>query len=223
MKYIFTENQFATLLALSGKKKIFMFPQSQKLQNSDIIHAVTDLYRMERVIWDQGKLILSDDIRDTIDIMEQASYVIKILFVGDGGSHHLIYPDRQGNIVIVEKQITFGHPIIKLWLTDMGYYLGELFKNDMLPEDLTADRKEAESLEKIAFENTMMEYDQKDILLAVRRVSAKNTAADHMIDVFCRDIFKWIRVYGESGGYYHLYSQEELGKLLLAEIKGAEL
>lgn len=223
MKYIFTENQFITLLALTGKKKIVMFTQSQRLQDSDIIHAVADLYRMKTVLWDHEKLILSNEICEAIRIMEQSNYVIKIIFAAGTGLHHLIYPAGQGNLVILEKQIIFEQPIIKLWITDIGYYLQDIIKNDMFPEDLTADRDEAESLEAMALEETVMEYDQKDILLTARRVSTKNAETDQVINVFCRDIFKWIHVYGGSGDYYHLYSQEELGELLLMEIRGAKL
>ena len=223
MKYIFSEEQFMTLLALAVEKNLYLFYQKEDISDSAIIYAVAGLYRMGRLIQFQDKLIPSDALRDIIEAMGRAKYIVKLRFADREHSEHLVYALGHGKLAVLENGLSAGTPAVKLWHTDMNYYVHDLFENDMMPEDLTGSRIEAIDLEDMALQEVPESYDDMEVLLQVKRMRAEDGKTEQVIDVFFSAIFKWIHVYGSSDEYYHIYSQEELTDLLLSEIKGARL
>lgn len=223
MKYIFSEEQFMTLLALAGENNLYLFHQKKDISDSAIIYAVAGLYRMGRLTQSHDRFVPSEELKDIIQAMGQSSYIIMLKFADREFSQHLVYPLEQGKLAVLENGIFAGVPTLKLWHTDINYYVHDLFENDMMPKDLTAGRMDAMDLEDMALQEVPESYDNTEILLQVKRLKAENGETDNVIDVFFSAIFKWIHVYGGNDEYYHIYSQEEFADLLLSEIKGAKL
>lgn len=223
MKYIFSEEQFMTLLALAGEKKLYLFYQKENISDSAIIYAIAGLYHMGRLIRSKDRFVLSKELMDIVQAMGRSKYIIKLKFADREHSEHLVYALGHGKLAVLENGLSAGAPSVKLWHTDMNYYVYDMFENDMMPEDLTGGRKEAMDLEDIALQEVPESYSNKEVLLQMKRMRAEDGKTEHTIDVFVSAIFKWIHVYGGGDEYYHIYSQEELVDLLLSEIKGEKL
>lgn len=223
MKYIFTEEQFITLLVLAGQKNIYMFRQKEELNDSAIVNAVAQMYKRKQVVRQRGKMVLSKEIMKIVSIIGSSEYLIDVIADEMDFWQQLIYPGEQDDIVVLEKEEHMGSPVIKIWHTKTCEYIQDLCDNERLPESLTANREEAKALEKTALGGMSEEYKDEDIFLKIRRVRVSDGQKDNQIEAFYSPMFQWICISQGTDSIYHIYSQKEIAGLLLSEIKGEEI
>lgn len=228
MKYIFTETQFMTLLALSGQRELYLFDRDADVDDVEIVQSVVELYQMGCVKEQQGSLVLEDAYRDIVAVMAETEYVVEINQTAGNLCQQLLYPGKKGRLAVLEKKRTSGAAIIKIQDTDMDYYIYDLLQNAGLPECFAADRREAERLEEQAMKAGDMETDFQDTsaetcLLSIRRIEKARKGMAASIRMLRGSIFTWLDVDGENGSCRHLYSEEELTELLLKILRGEAL
>ncbi len=223
MKHIFTEEQFVILLSLAGMKDCYLFQQQDNYADEVIVNTVADLYRMGRIVRTGGRLEPEESLMGIIREMEQAEYVVKLQYTDEGFSQHLLYVVGHGINIVLEKQSVCQKFVIKLWRDETNYYIHEIFENEVLPEDILVSREEASSVEEAVQKEIPMDYEEKDLLLRIQRIRTLDGETDSRIEVFRSSVFHWIHVFEGYEEYYHIYSSEELGDLLLSELKGERI
>lgn len=149
MKYIFTEEQFITLLVLAGQKSLYMFSREEDLDDSAIVHAVAQLYRRKQAMQSGGRIVLTGEVMELVRVMGLSEYIIKLTLREGVPGQQLIYPGAggQGPVIVLEKQSGPGRPQVKLWPAEPEAYVRDLFDNEQLPRSLTEHREEAMALE----------------------------------------------------------------------------
>lgn len=222
MKYIFSEKQLIALLALSDIKSVCLFEQEHTLKESELIPIVAELYMDGRLTEEDGRLMPIADLRKMFGQMEQAGYVTQLSFGTGSFPNVLVYPADKGALILLEREEA-GGDCLKLQRIQAEEYLTDLFENEQLPDDLTEDRAEAESLERDAAVDHPEEWQEADVLLRINRVYGNGGQMDNEIEVIQSPIYKWIRGWGGYEEFFHIFSKEELGDLLLKEMRGMEL
>lgn len=223
MKYIFTEEQFMTLLSLAGMKECYLFQQQDDYEDDVVVGAIADLYRTGRILRTGGHLVPEETLACMIREMGQAEHVVRLQYAEEPFSQHLLYVAGKGINIVLEKQFLCQKFFVKLWREEANYYVHEIFENEMLPENLLANRLDAQSIEERAWKEMPMEYEEKEFFLRAQRIQTVDGETDSRIDVFHASVFQWIHVYEGYEEYYHLYSSEELAELLLRELKGEKI
>lgn len=223
MKLIFAEEQFITLLALAGIKRLYLFSFEKKPNAQEIIQALAELYHSGLLKEEDGRFALTAPCKEMTEKMGKAEKVIQIDFAVGEPCQHLLYPDAHGGAVIMEIRPSYGKSVIRIWETDVNHYVFDLSKNERLPGNLTTDRKDAEFLEETALKETEEPDENGECLLTVKRTGVKTGKTENQIRVKSSLLFQWLEVEGENESYRHLYSEEEMADLLIKEIKGERL
>ena len=221
MKYLFTEEQFITLLVLAGQKNMYMFRQKEDLSETAIVRSVAELYRRKQVVPCEGRMVLSGEIMELVGTMSRSPYAVMVTFAEEDFRQQLIYPGSGGKAAVMEKQTGFGSPVIKLWSIRAEDYIQDLFEEQRFPGSLTARREEAMALERRALKELPEGYGPEDVCLEIRRLG--DPVTDRRIEAFRSPLFTWIRIHTGDQDCYHVYSTEEIAGLLLSEIKGEEI
>ena len=211
------------MLSLAGIKNCYLFQQQDDYTDEVIIGTIADLYRMGRIVRTGDRLVPEETLMGIIREMEQAQHVVKLQYMEQGFSQHLLYVVGHGNNIILEKQSICQRFVIKLWRDETNYYVHEVFENEILPEDILVSRADARSVEEAAWIEMPMDYGEEDLLLRIQRIRTIDGETDSRIDVFHSSVFNWIHVFEGYEDYYHIYSSEELGNLLLSELKGERI
>lgn len=223
MKLIFTEEQFITLLALAGIKKLYLFSFKENPNAQEIIQALAELYRSGCLEEENGRFVLTAPCKEMAGKMGEAKKIVQIDFAEGEPCQHFLYPDDHGGAVIVEIRPSYGKSVIRIWETDVNHYVFDLSRNERLPGNLTMDRKDAEFLEETALKETEEPDENGECLLTVKRAGIETGKTENQIRVKNSLLFQWLEVEGEDGYYRHLYSEEEMAALLIREIKGERL
>ncbi len=223
MKYIFTEEQFITLLVLAGQKSLYMFSREEDLDDSAIVHAVAQLYRRKQAMQSGGRIVLTGEVMELVRVMGLSEYIIKLTLREGVPGQQLIYPGAggQGPVIVLEKQSGPGRPQVKLWPAEPEAYVRDLFDNEQLPRSLTEHREEAMALEGHAQKD--LEAGHEEMFFEAERIRAEDGERDNRILGFRSLVFPWLDVLCRDVSYCHMYSAEEAAGLLLKEIRGEEL
>lgn len=219
MKYIFTEEQLLILISFGGMKKFPFFGQPKEIQNSEIIQTITQLYQMNCLVDEEGKMVPAPQFREMLDAIGHTETFLSLWFSVSEAAQHLVCSAGRDSVVILEKENPTGKPVFKLWREQPAVYLHDLFESGLLPKRLMKDRSEAESLEEMAFAENPPEPETLTILVRAERIEAGTGNQDSVIEVTDSAIFTWIHAIREGEEFYHLYSEEELAKLLLEEMR----
>ena len=220
MKYLFAEEEFITLLALAEQKNMYMFCQEEDLSEAAIVSSVAELYRRKLVAPREGKMVLSGEMAELVEIMSSSRHAVMVTFAEENFGQQIIYPGRGERAVVMEKQTGSGRPVIKLWPARAEEYVRDLLEEERFPRSLTTGREEAAALEKTALKERPEGYGPEDVSVEIRRLGE---GSDRRIDVFRSPVFTWIHIATGDQDSYHVYSAEEIAGLLLSEIKGEEI
>lgn len=223
MKYIFTEDEFDIMLALSDTAPLYFFEREGEITDESIIRTTARLYADGRLAEELGKLRPTRALQEIFRQMDQSEYVISFQFFGRNAPVQIIYTADKESLIVLEKFLGEETTCLKLQKIRLQEFVFDLFENGMLPRGLIEERREAERLERRELVETPEEYEEKDILVRIRRIRKRGSLVDNKIDIIQTPIFKWIHGYEGYEYFYHIYSTEEMAGLLLKEIKGVEL
>ena len=95
IKYIFTENEFITLLALSGLTSAYAFRPEKDMEDGELIKALHSLYRRGMITEKESGFDPAGSAEEIVEAIRRAEYVFLMDLPEAETFRRLIYPVKK--------------------------------------------------------------------------------------------------------------------------------
>lgn len=208
-RYLFTEKQLITMLALMGIKSVFLFAPSEQISASEITAALHELFVLKRIETDGQRLRPTKHFEKIFRMIGDASSVVRVRLPG---LDHLIFHNSDSEIVVLEIDSAKQGKTIKLQLWTANGYVEDLLQNERLPQCVEIEKRMQDDLLNSVAGVAMQEYPFVSVGERIDIISGKATRTVSIADTLP---FKTIRASGKTDSYY-LYSKQTITEQMLA-------
>lgn len=222
MKYIFTENEFITLLALSGLTFAYAFLPEGDMRDEELVEAIHALYRREMITEKESGFCPAGPAEEIVDAIRRAEYVFLMDLPEAEAPRRLIYPLKAGRLLVLEKSLPAAENRIKLQLVQAEDFVNELMEND-LEEMISPKAAAGLTAEEPMEDNSPEEQGPDDFDLTVFMLHRKKTSSEeeisslslHMTATAYRIVWQ-----DESGLRWTPFTMKTFAECLMDELRG---
>ena len=103
MKYIFSEEEFAVLLSVSGLTGFYSFDLPKDIRDTALIESLHALYQKDWIRLVENRFVPQPDLAKMVQAMGNSKYVLKTELFHHEYSQCLLYPYDRRFMVILER------------------------------------------------------------------------------------------------------------------------
>lgn len=212
MKYVLTQAQFSTLLALCGITGLYTFSLAENLPQAELIRVVHTLYQAGIAAPEGERLMPAREIREMFTVMEKADSALQVTNPSGASGQRLLYPAGGDEVVVLERCLSERENAFKLCKTSAGAFFEDLLCNELdavgtssSPEDGTG-------------EGTGQGRPQE--LLRLERIDVAAGAAASAVTVQALEGAAWLQTERAEESIRLPYSEARLWELFLHRLEG---
>lgn len=166
MRYILTENEFVTLLALGGLTCAYSVQLKDDIDDDDLVEAIYALYQRGWVVPQQETLVLSPLAEEIVGAMGRGDHVFVLSIPDTSSRQRLIYAAGPQRVLILEQVIAAGENTIQLQLRDIKELADEIGEDDLeavIPENVRVKSSDPEAEELSGFDMVVFSLERRDL------------------------------------------------------------
>lgn len=218
MEYIFTEDEFVTLVALAGIKSLYSFELNRDQKDTHIISSVHSLYKSGFAEEKEGRMVPSRELSEILKVMTTADHAVKISVPVEARPIRLIYCAQGNEVVVLERCLSEVENILKLEKIPVNELIYDLIQNeisDYISHDKDNDNELIERMRELELE----EDDTIETVFKLERCNITTGRTTSVTSLNTTAVFA--RIVTEAGDDIknELYTDEKLEQLLF-EILG---
>ena len=221
IKYIFTENEFITLLALSGLTSAYAFRPEKDMEDGELIEALHSLYRRGMITEKESGFDPVGSAEEIVEAIRRAEYVFLMDLPEAETFRRLIYPVEAGRLLVMEKSHPAAEKRIKLQLIQTEDFVDELLENEL--EEMISPKAAAGFAAEELVEDDVPEEQGADFDLTVFMLRRKKTLSEEEISSLSLHMtaaaYRIVRQ-DESGLHGMTFTMKAFAGLLTDELKG---
>lgn len=222
IKYIFTENEFITLLALSGLTSAYAFRPEKDMEDGELIEALHSLYRRGMITEKESGFDPVGSAEEIVEAIRRAEYVFLMDLPEAETFRRLIYPVEAGRLLVMEKSHPAAEKRIKLQLIQTEDFVDELLENEL--EEMNSPKAAAGfAAEELVEDDVPEEQGADDFDLTVFMLRRKKTLSEEEISSLSLHMtaaaYRIVRQ-DESGLHGMTFTMKAFAGLLTDELKG---
>lgn len=219
MKYIFSEKQFAALLAIHNTKKIYSLNVTEDMDASCLVEAVEFLYRTGAIENQNEQLKLTDKFRIMVEAIQNSKQVV-VISSSEFQVQQLVYAMNSHEIVVLEDGLSSAENAVKIYQTSAGGYI------ESIVDELSIIIPAAPSIEQAHWNHLHSDYLESHgqtgtVVLQIERINVTSGKTTETIKIMADPLVHWIAHYSGDEPCYIVYSKENLMDLL-DQILGGE-
>ena len=222
IKYIFTENEFITLLALSGLTSAYAFRPEKDMEDGELIEALHSLYRRGMITEKESGFDPVGSAEEIVEAIRRAEYVFLMDLPEAETFRRLIYPVEAGRLLVMEKSHPAAEKRIKLQLIQTEDFVDELLENE-LEEMISPKAAAGLAAEELVEDDVPEEQGADDFDLTVFMLRRKKTLSEEEISSLSLHMtaaaYRIVRQ-DESGLHGMTFTMKAFAGLLTDELRG---
>ena len=220
IKYIFTENEFITLLALSGLTSAYAFRPEKDMEDGELIKALHSLYRRGMITEKESGFDPAGSAEEIVEAIRRAEYVFLMDLPEAETFRRLIYPVEESRLLVMEKSLPAAENRIKLQLIQTEDFVDELLENEL--EEIIPKAAAGLAAEELV-EDVPEEQGADDFDLTVFMLRRKKTLSEEEISSLSLHMtaaaYRIVRQ-DESGLHGMTFTMKAFAGLLTDELRG---
>lgn len=142
MKYIFTETEFITLLALGGLTSAYAFEREEEADDTMLAEALHSLYRRGQITEKDDGFVPSGAVMEIVEAIRDADHVYLLDLPETVKPQRLIYPKAPDGIIVMERSLPPEEKSYKVQIVPALDYIRDILDNElheMLPPSGLSD------------------------------------------------------------------------------------
>lgn len=221
IKYIFTENEFITLLALSGLTSAYAFRPEKDMEDGELIKALHSLYRRGMITEKESGFDPAGSAEEIVEAIRRAEYVFLMDLPEAETFRRLIYPVEESRLLVMEKSLPAAENRIKLQLIQTEDFVDELLENEL--EEIIPKAAAGLAAEELVEDDVPEEQGADDFDLTVFMLRRKKTLSEEEISSLSLHMtaaaYRIVRQ-DESGLHGMTFTMKAFAGLLTDELRG---
>lgn len=221
IKYIFTENEFITLLALSGLTSAYAFRPEKDMEDGELIEALHSLYRRGMITEKESGFDPVGSAEEIVEAIRRAEYVFLMDLPEAETFRRLIYPVEESRLLVMEKSLPAAENRIKLQLIQTEDFVDELLENEL--EEIIPKAAAGLAAEELVEDDVPEEQGADDFDLTVFMLRRKKTLSEEEISSLSLHMtaaaYRIVRQ-DESGLHGMTFTMKAFAGLLTDELRG---
>ena len=221
IKYIFTENEFITLLALSGLTSAYAFRPEKDMEDGELIKALHSLYRRGMITEKESGFDPAGSAEEIVEAIRRAEYVFLMDLPEAETFRRLIYPVEESRLLVMEKSLPAAENRIKLQLIQTEDFVDELLENEL--EEIIPKAAAGLAAEELVEDDVPEEQGADDFDLTVFMLRRKKTLSEEEISSLPLHMtaaaYRIVRQ-DESGLHGMTFTMKAFAGLLTDELRG---
>lgn len=216
MKYIFSEEEFAVLLSVSGLTGFYSFDLPKDIRDTALIESLHALYQKDWIRLVENRFVPQPDLAKMVQAMGNSKYVLKTELFHHEYSQCLLYPYDRRFMVILERCPASDSHTIKLRISEPRSFLFDLIANE-LPAFSTPPLYSPEN--SMNFE---MAEREGNIIFQMERICLNNPEEKEILSVRSTSAFCWILMERNKEKDCSFYSNKRFEKQFYIMIRREE-
>ena len=221
IKYIFTENEFITLLALSGLTSAYAFRPEKDMEDGELIKALHSLYRRGMITEKESGFDPAGSAEEIVEAIRRAEYVFLMDLPEAETFRRLIYPVEESRLLVMEKSLPAAENRIKLQLIQTEDFVDELLENEL--EEIIPKAAAGLAAEELVEDDVPEEQGADDFDLTVFMLRRKKTLSEEEISSLSLHMtaaaYRIVRQ-DDSGLHGMTFTMKAFAGLLTDELRG---
>lgn len=216
MKYIFTEKQFAALLAVNNTGTLYSFELPCDIDDIELIEAIHTLYQRKWICEKNGHFSLCPALEEMIGTMKAAEQIARIQLSVPWVPQRLIYPGNEREAVILECCRSLIENSVKLQRGCLDSLLLDILENELAAFSFTGlDAAEEES----CLADTWQGGTQ---IFQLERIGTAGQKPESHLSVWSNPFLCWIDFNSGKDDKHFLYSEARFSRLFWEIMGGKE-